>query len=232
MLVAVSVVACNEQHEVGATSTHIGMTQPHSSPVASQLKVCPSGHATLKNVPIAYGLLTSDAKTQAAIARLDFWPGGCVFSPNSPTNRVVCTTCGLGYDNEPGSWSGSGPSLGHFKRPFSALMTSFPVPATNFLVAPPQFHQAFTSNRVVFEAVSYQTTEPFADVSERMDAWFGKQKLKPMRHSSTNRNAQTGPLRQTVRWKEMNVNADLNLSEDGKVSIVSVTHSRFGELSP
>lgn len=224
-LVAASMVGCSKEGEDSTASSH-------PSPIASKVKNCPDGHATLKNVPISYGLLIPDEKTKAAVARQDFWPGGCVFGPGAPTNAVVCTTCGLGSDNNDGWWSGSAQSLSQFKRPFSSLMASFPVPATNVLVTPATFSQAFTSNRIVSEGISFQTTESFADVAERVDAWFAKQKLKPMRHSSTNQSAQVGLPRQSVRWKEMNVNADLNLSQDGQISAVSVSHSRYGELSP
>lgn len=237
VMAAALVSGCNGNTEPKViTPLAFPASSPRSRDAAlSQIKVCPDGHATLKNVPISYGLPSFAPEQvklrEAALLRLEYWPGGCVVGPDSPTHRVTCTTCGLGCDGRPDSWSGYARSLSHFKRPFSPLMASFPVPATNVLVASPTFYQAFTSNRVVFESVSYQTTEPYADVSERVDAWFATQKLKPMRRSSTNQHAQSGPPRQAVGWKEMNVNADLNLSQDGRVSSISVTHSRYGELS-
>lgn len=226
-LVAVSVVACNEKHNAATTPSRPSL-------VASQVKVCPDGHTTLRNVPIVYGLLIPDAKVKAALARQDFWPGGCVITPDSPTNRVVCTTCGFGYDSRFRDWHGFAEfqSPSQFKRPFSTLMASFPVPSTNQLVESPRFHQSFTTNGVTSESVLYSTSEPFEEVAQRIDSWFKAQKLKPMRHSGTNHGAQAWLPRQTVKWKEMNVNAVLDLSTNGQVSTVSVSHSRYGELSP
>lgn len=225
-LVAVSVVACNEKHSAAPTPSRPSL-------VASQAKVCPDGHTTLKNVPIVYGLLIPDAKVKAALARQDFWPGGCVITPDSPTNRVVCTTCGFGYDSRFRDWHGFAefqfPS--QFKRPFSTLMASFPVPSTNQLVESPRFQQSFTTNGVTSESVSYSTSEPFEEVAQRIDSWFKAQKLKPMRQSRTNLGAELGLPRQTVRWREMNLRAEMNLSRDAQVSDVSVSRS-FSELTP
>lgn len=227
VLAATAAAACYEQ--AGPSSS-----RARSSPLASQMRACPDGHSTLKNVPIAYGLINFDDKTKAAASRLEFWPGGCVITPDSPTNIVVCTTCGFAYDSRLGSWHGFAEfqTPNQSKRPFSTLMASFPIPSTNQLVESPRFGQSFTTNGVTYESVSYSTSEPFEEVAQRIDSWFTAQKLKPMRHSSTNQEAQVRLPRQTVRWKEMNVNGDLNLSQDGQVSTVSVTHSRRGELSP
>lgn len=235
-LTAVSVVGCDGSRDskAGEFQSKSDLPRTPRNITASQVKVCPDGHTTLKNVRIVYGLLSSDAKTKAALARQDFWPGGCVVTPDSPTNRVVCTTCGFGYDSRFGDWHGFAEfqSPNQSMRPFSTLMASFPLPSTNQSAELPRFHQSFTTNGVTYEGVSYSTSEPFEEVAQKVDSWFKAQKLKPMRHSTTNQDAQVGPPRQTVKWKEMNVNAYLNLSQDGQVSTVSVTHSRRGELSP
>jgi hypothetical protein len=235
-LTAMSVVGCDGSRDpnAGEFQSKSDLPRRPRNITASQVKVCPDGHTTLKNVPIVYGRLILDAKTEAAFARHDFWPGGCAFSPDSPTNRVVCTTCGFSYDSRFGDWHGFAwfQSLNQSKRPFSTLMASFPVPSTNQSVESPRFHQSFNTNGVTEEGVSYSTSEPFEEVAQKVDSWFKAQKLKPMRHSSTNQGVQAGPPQQTVKWKEMNVNAYLNLSQDGQASTVSVTHSRRGELSP
>lgn len=235
-LTAMSIVGCDGSRDpnAGEFQSKSDFARTPRNITASQVKVCPDGHTTLKNVPIVYGLLKSDAKTEAALARQDFWPGGCVVSPDSPTNRVVCTTCGFGYDSRFGEWHGFAEfqSPRQSKRPFSTLMASFPVPSTNQSVDSPRFLQSFTTNGVTSESVSYSTSEPFEEVAQKVDSWFKAQKLKPMRHSGTNQGDQVWLSRQTVKWKEMNVNAVLNLSTNGQVSTVSVTHSRRGELSP
>lgn len=235
-LTAVSVVGCDGSRDPNASEFQSKSDLPRTprNITASQVKVCPEGHTTLKDVPIVYGLLTSDTKTKAALARQDFWPGGCVVTPDSPTNRVVCTTCGFGYNSRSGDWHGFAEfeSPTQSKRPFSTLTASFPVPSTNQLVESPRFQQSFTTSGVTSESVWYSTSEPFEEVAQKVDSWFKEQKLKPMRHSSTNQGDQVGPPRQAVRWKEMNVDGYLSLSQDGQVSTVSVTHSRRGELSP
>lgn len=234
-LTAASVVGCDGSRgsKAGEFQSKSDLPRTPRNLTASQVKVCPDGHTTLKDVPIVYGLLTSDAKTKAALAAGDFSPGGCVVTPDSPTSRVVCTTCGFGYDRSSGDWHGFAEfqSPDKFKRPFSTLMASFPVPSTNQLVETPRFHQSFTTKRVTSEGVSYSTSEPFEEVAQRIDSWFKAQKLKPMRHSGTNLDAEPRLPRQTVRWREVNLQAEMSLSRDAQVSNVSVSRS-FSELIP
>lgn len=67
----------------------------HGTP--PQTPRCPFGHATLKRVPIVYGLLNMNAELQRKFDALELWPGGCV--RGEEREKTVCTWCR--YSHEP-----------------------------------------------------------------------------------------------------------------------------------
>lgn len=195
---------------------------PGSNAVAAQVKACPDGHKTLKNVPISYGTPSFAPEhrkaREEAIARLEYWPGGCVVSPDSPTNRVTCTTCGLGLNAEYGSWNAYRQSPSQFSRPFSAPILSFPIPGTNSLFSGPKYHQTIGKGGVQHESLDYTSREQKAEIVKRVDDWFRKQGLNPSKHVQSNR--VSGPTTELVEWEVEKLTVQLNhFGEEGTTAI-------------
>lgn len=196
-----------------------------NSVVASQLKNCPDGHTTLKDVPIFYGLPGMTKESEDALARFEFWAAGCcTLGPNSPTNRVTCTTCGLGVDIDFRSWSADWRTPSRFSRPFSELFRSFPTPATNFVVVGPIFHQTVRAKRVQHERLTYTSREPKTELVKKVDAWFQSQGLKAFKQAK----AAQVPDQKTelVTWDTGTFSVRLNHFEPGEITEIQVTNQR------
>lgn len=134
------------------------------------LKRCPDGHTSLKNVPIAYGLSTMDRKElERRINNLEFVMGGCEVESDSPRVRPTCTTCRFGYDSRSRTWSRSSQDIRSFKRPFSSLLTSFPVLQHPRKV---EYEQRVRSDRVVAEEIVYTASQDHPELKARIDQWF------------------------------------------------------------
>ncbi len=145
-------------------------------PTSATLKQCPDGHTTLKDVPIVYGTPPFDGpaakRWQESIQKFEMWSGGCVSWPDSPTVRPTCTTCGFGYDSEPGHWSRESADITTFKRTFSPFIASFPKPTAHDQKGSLRYHQSVSTNRVVYQSVSFTSAEPRDALVARINAWF------------------------------------------------------------
>ena len=193
-----------------------------SNAVAASVKVCPDGHKTLKNVPISYGTPSFAPEhrkaREDAVARFEYWPGGCVVGPDSPTNRVTCTTCGLGLNAEYSFWSANRQSPSQFSRPFSAPILSFPIPGTNSLFSGPTYHQTIREGGVQQESLDYTSREQKAVIVKRVDDWFRKQGLSPSKNVQSNR--VSGPTTELVKWEVEKLTVQLNhFGEEGTTAI-------------
>ncbi len=147
-----------------------------SHPTASTLKQCPDAHITLKDVPIVYGIPPFDGpaakRWEERIQKFEIWPGGCEIMPDSPTVRPTCTTCGFGYDSEFGHWSRDSADIATFKRSFSPLVASFPKPAAAHQKGAFSYDQSVSTNRVVYQSVSFTSSEPWQALIGHINAWL------------------------------------------------------------
>jgi hypothetical protein len=66
-------------------------------PTAVEMQHCPDGHDSLKDVPVAVGLLWITPDFERKIKNVEVWPTGCTPLGNYQT-KVVCMQCGLAYD--------------------------------------------------------------------------------------------------------------------------------------
>ena len=143
---------------------------------AASLKHCPDGHATLKDVPIIYGLPPQEGpeakRWTLSVRNLEFWPGGCVSSPSYPKVRPTCTRCGFGYDSTFGQWDRESEDIKTFKRPFSSLVKSFPKPTGTFQKVAVKYRQSVRSNRVNSQGLSFNSSEPREAIVEHINAWI------------------------------------------------------------
>src|SRR5438034_4420628 len=124
---------------------------------SADLKQCPDGHTTLKDVPISYGVPGASTraewkKLQRQIDNLEFVLGGCEVGEYPPMVRPMCTTCRFGYNSRTGTWSRASHDIHSFKRPFSELLTSFPVLAHPRKV---EYKHGVKSDTVAVEEVVY-----------------------------------------------------------------------------
>ena len=188
--------------------------------LASEIKVCPDGHATLRDVPIRYGRGSGTIKPSN---EFEYWPAGCCGPPNPPSNRVTCTTCRLGTDSASGFWSASAPSPAAFKRPFSTLIAGFPIPTTNLLTHPQSFTQTIQGDRLVIENLFYATKSPAAEVSKQIDEWIRKTEPSAQRTESGTEAATT----RVTSWKAGDFTIHLHQYGDGKTCGVSAMLSKL-----
>lgn len=143
---------------------------------SADLKRCPDGHATLKDVPIVYGLMDMDSKAlDRHIKNLDFALGGCNVSPESPRVRPTCTTCGFAFDATSHIWGRRSPDRGSFRRPFSSLATSFPK-----LTHPKsiEYEQWVRGDRVVAEEIVYTASGDHPELKAKIDQWFAAHDIR------------------------------------------------------
>lgn len=83
---------------------------PPPEKTAAELVECIRGHKTIIDVPIVYGLIggqTGSSETEDKAKNGDVILGGCIVG--SRKHWVVCTTCGLRYDDEYNAWVDSYP---------------------------------------------------------------------------------------------------------------------------
>jgi hypothetical protein len=138
---------------------------------SADLKHCPDGHTTLKDVPISYGVPAPDdwKKMQRQLDNLEFVLGGCEPPPNAPHFQPTCTTCRFGFDSTTKTWSRRSSDTRSFKRRFSTDLTSFPIPGNmnNIL-----YRQWVRDNVVVRESVSYTIPRDSLPLRRRIGTWL------------------------------------------------------------
>jgi hypothetical protein len=143
---------------------------------SADLKQCPNGHTTLKDVPIFYGLPAPEdwTKMQRQIDNLEFVLGGCVVEDDSPTVRPTCTTCRFGYDSRSETWSRRSPDISSFKRPFTEQFRAFPLPPNPGNLT---YEQWVRDGRVVGESVRY-TMKKDSQLKRQIEAWLSNHAIK------------------------------------------------------
>lgn len=160
-----------------------------AEPTASSLKQCPSGHPTLKDVPI------------------DPVPGGNVKSPYSPKTRVACTTCGFTYqphDPQWSAWTRTSSDLKSFPRPFSRQVTAFPIPPAGELKNPVRYTQCLTDRLESRSGtVTYQTTRPLERVREEIQTWLEKRPIACRFHARTESPVAGRPALEVLEWDNL-----------------------------
>lgn len=199
-------------------------------PTSAELKTCPYGHFTLKDVPIFYG--TPDFRNKVAISNMEHaietyqaWHGGCVVFPDSPTVRVTCVTCGFGYDSEVESWSRSSPDKASFRHPFSSLLNGFPLPPTNMIVGAVEYTQHIETNSVKMEFVSYTSCEDQQIVLSRTTNWLARFNITTPSREILGHETLAGTKRNIYEWGELTPGVMLHQEEDG-TSRVMMSNAR------
>jgi hypothetical protein len=153
----------------------------HAADITSaDLKQCPDGHTTLKDVPIRYGLPAASTKAEwkeidRQIENLEFILGGCEISEDSPKVRPTCRTCRFAYDSQSNTWSRRSSDVHTFRRPFTELLMSFPLPANPRKL---EYEQGVQSDRVVLEAVVFTASKDQPELKSRIDEWFAAHKIR------------------------------------------------------
>jgi len=181
-------------------------------PTAESLHKCPNGHTTLKVVPISYGLPPFEGEAakewKKRVENLEFVPGGCCVSSDSPKSEVICTTCRFAHSisstgrTEDGYWTRISPNSDSFPQPISEVARSFPVPAEDQLKGSVSFTQSLSDtlkNR--YESVSYVTTENAPDVKNEIDKWLNVRGITCNFSSKTHTSTLDGAVRDILRWE-------------------------------
>ena len=140
---------------------------------SAELKRCPDGHATVKDVPISYGLSAlSHEEIMRHVENFDFVLGGCEVMADSPRVQPTCTTCRLGYDSASRIWSRSSPEMRSFKRSFSSRLVSFPrLPQPRSI----DYVQRLRDGRVISEEVWYTAGQDHPELKSYINQWLRRQ---------------------------------------------------------
>jgi hypothetical protein len=203
---------------------------------AKTLKQCPSGHTTLKDVPIAYGLPPfkgpAAEKWKRSVENLEFVTGGCSYSSDSPKHEVICTTCRFAHsisstrDPQYGSWTRTSPDAKSFPKPIADLVKSFPLSSKEQEEAPVKYTQNLSDGMEVrLENVSYYTTRPADEIKTDVDKWLKEQNIKCSFSSQTITSDLDGAVRDILTWKteELSVDIDVHYEHSDKTSWVFAT---------
>lgn len=144
---------------------------------SADLKRCPNGHATLKDVPIHYGLSVMDPKEiERHVKNLDFILGGCEIEPGSPTVLPTCTTCRFRYHSDSATWSRRSSDMRSFRQPFTPLLVSYPVLARPRSI---EYEQWLRRDRLVSEEIVYTASKDHPELTQRVNDWFADHRIKP-----------------------------------------------------
>ena len=210
---------------------------PRHHPTSAELKMCPYGHKTLKDVPIFYG--TPDFTDKASVSNMNeeidtyqAWHGGCVFSYDSPTTRVTCVTCGFGYDSDLELWSRKSSDKASFRHPFSSMLESFPLPPTNMVVGAVEYRQSLNTNTVCMESVSYTSCESQPIVFTRTTNWLAQLNISTPSEKILNLEILDGTKRNIYNWGDLSPSVMLHQEEDGTSWVMmSNANTEMGEQS-
>ena len=207
-----------------------------AEPTAKTLKQCPSGHTTLKDVPVAYGLPPLDGpeaeEWRKGIENLEFVAGGCIVSDDSPKHEVICTTCRFAHSifstrsPENGSWTRTSRDAKSFPKPMSDLVKSFPVPPKEQQKEPVSYTQSLSNSmEVQYDGVGYRTTEPAGEIKTEVDKWLKEHNIKCSVSSHTHTSTLNGAVRDILMWEtdELFVTIDLQNEHSDKTSWVHAT---------
>ena len=154
---------------------------------SADLRRCPDGHSTLKDVPISYGLPDDSPEARKEMKRqienLEVVLGGCEVDDTSPRVMPTCTTCRFTFNSASDTWSRSSHDIHSFKRPFSPLLRSFPVLARTKTL---DYVQRLQSDIIVSEEVAYTATQDHPEFAAEIDKWFAAHGIVATYTPSTN----------------------------------------------
>ncbi len=207
-----------------------------AEPTAKTLKKCPSGHTTLKDVPIVCGLPPFKGpeveKWRKSIENLEFVSGGCVVSDDSPKHQVICTTCRFAHSilstrqPEGGSWVRTSPDIASFPKPITGLVKSFPVPPKKQQKDPVSYTQNLSDRlEVQYEGVNYRTTKPADEIKTEVEKWLKEHDIKCGFSSKTHTSTLNGAVRDILEWKtdRLSVNILMHCEHSDKTSWIHAT---------
>lgn len=194
-------------------------------PTAESLQKCPSGHTTLKEVPISYGLPpfkgVAAEEWEKKVENLEFVPGGCCVSDDSPTREVICTTCRFAHSisstrsPEDGSWTRISPDADSFPRPVSGLVRGFPVPNEKQLKGAVSFTQSLSDNlEIQYQSISYVTTKDSADVKAGIDQWLIDHSIKCNFSSKTHTSTLDAAVRDILQWETDHLRVSIRMHHE------------------
>jgi hypothetical protein len=213
--------ACSHRSVPGRTENN---PDPDTRSRSGRPTFCPDGHETLKDVPIAYGLLIADTpeaerELNEAIKNYEMWPGGCVSTPDSPKVKVTCTTCGFGYDAEFSSWSRSSSDRGSFTRPFSQATLAFQLISSSGLQDEIRYSQQVSLGNVRSEGISFTSRRERADLMKAVDRWFETQGIE---QSFSEQQATTMDVTDNIisEWKGNEASVSLHFAKESRTSWV------------
>jgi hypothetical protein len=133
-------------------------------------RVCPYGHAAIKEVPVEYGLppRPMPPELQRRIENLEVVLGGCCYEPPvSPDYVFICTLCRYEFDPISREWGRSHTDPLTFKRPLSAVVRRFPL-AHEADAREVYYSQTISAGRVQRESVSFDSDREVVDEADRV----------------------------------------------------------------
>lgn len=196
----------------------------HPQPTsAANLRQCPHGHSTLKDVPIEYGLLDFSGPEgqalQEAINNYEIWPGGCTPMSAPGQTRVICTSCGFSFDDFMQAWMRQSDDPSSFVRPFSGPTNSFPRPTVEEQQGTTSYGQDIADGKVVAERLTYITKEDVQALMVRIREWLSLHDNQTQYSESSTLVAYGGEsdsskfIEKTCRWEGPGVNVRLLFCE-------------------
>lgn len=192
------------------------------------------GHATLKNVPIAYGLPPFKGpeaeKWEKAVENLELVTGGCVVGPDSPKKQVVCTTCRFAHSifsvKEPdrGVWTGTSSNFTSLPKPLSDRVKSFPVPAKAMQRKPVTFNQSLNDKlEPLYDGLDYVSIAPIGQIKGDVNKWIEDQQLRCEFSSQTHESSLNGAKREILIWESDQLLVLIRYEHSDGTSWVSAT---------
>ena len=177
---------------------------------SADLKRCPDGHTTLRDVPIVYGVPSVPSDVIARhVRRFDYILGGCDVMPDSPRVRPTCTTCRFGYDSQAMTWSRHSADPRSFQRPFSPLLTSFPRPAH---LRSADYLQEVRDDRVISEEIWFSAGRDQPTLKADIDHWFRNHGIRAT--FTAHASFQPNP-----RWQARDVSVSFDYGGDGEMRV-------------
>jgi hypothetical protein len=209
---------------------------PAAEPSAKSLSKCPSGHETLKDVPIVYGLPPFQGpaaeKWDKGVENLEFVSGGCSVTDDSPKHQVACTTCRFAHSifstrlPQHGAWTRTSPDAKSFPKTITDLVKSFPIPTKEHQKDPVTYTQSLRDGlEVRYEGVSYRTTKPADQIKADVNRWLKVNRITCNFSSRTHTSTLDDAVRDILEWKteELSVSIRMHHEHSDKTSWIHAT---------
>jgi len=163
-------------------SSCVLISQPVTDESGSPVRECPYGHATLRKIPILYGMPMHSAKLERSIENCELILGGCVIEPHLPKNALVCTTCKFVFHppskkRDEGYWSRRSTDITSYKEGFPSILTSFPLPSEAHRIGSPAYTQFVRSGKTTSSSVEFASKEPLLVVKKEIIQFLGDNHL-------------------------------------------------------